>query len=556
MKAAVYCGTRNVYDDMIPSMKSLLNHSDVDKVYFLIEDDKFPYALPPEVECINVSGQTWFTQETCPNMKNRCSYMVLLRVVFSKIFPDLDKILTIDNDTVVKSNISELWDIDLGDNYFAGCTEPYFTKGTTIYINMGVAMINLKKLRENHMDDLLLANLNTYYYRNAEQGCINDTCQGHILVLPQEYNVTQYTRKVSNTTHTKIQHFAANPKWRTFKIVKYYRKSHVQRNIPDEYDLDFVIPHYNNIEGLRETIKSTHYRSFSNLHVIVVDDCSTNCDVNVLKKEFPGVTFMSTDNNGGPGLARQIGLETGISPFVTFLDAGDKISSKAAMSTVLNTLKNNNDAYIYSFSWYNPEAKRHYYRDMWSCHASIFKREFLNLYNINFAVDENSSYCGEDLGFMQCCYICLSQCAQEEHMNHYFSNKLNLCIYVPDTSSITHTNLYKKAIKGIVYNFKHIINCAKRNNIDASRVADHVTRFFIQLYHDYLRCAKNAPDLLEYNMAFIRDYYYNIYRCYEKINGDTLLHYYQQMMPLLLRQTSNKYPRININRFIGEIKND
>ena len=67
-------------------------------------------------------------------MKNRCSYMVLLRVVFSKIFPSLDKILTIDNDTIVKSNISELWDMDLGDNYFAGCTEPFFTKSNITYL--------------------------------------------------------------------------------------------------------------------------------------------------------------------------------------------------------------------------------------------------------------------------------------------------------------------------------------------------------------------------------------------------------------------------------------
>jgi lipopolysaccharide biosynthesis glycosyltransferase len=76
-------------------------------------------------------------------MKNRCSYMVLLRVVFTKIFPHLDKILTIDNDTIVKHNISELWDLDMTDYYFAGATEPQFTKGTITYINMGVAMLNL-----------------------------------------------------------------------------------------------------------------------------------------------------------------------------------------------------------------------------------------------------------------------------------------------------------------------------------------------------------------------------------------------------------------------------
>ena len=555
MRAAVYAGTRNVYQDMIPSMKSLLIHSNVDKIYFLIEDDEFPYELPPEVECINVSNQKWFNED-CPNMKNRCSYMVLLRVIFSKIFPHLDKILTIDNDTIVKANISELWDIDLGDNYFAGCTEPFYTKGAITYINMGVAMLNLKKIREDGIDDLLLKNLYTYYYHNAEQGCINDTCQGHILPISSEYNVTQYTRENPNTTQTKIQHFAANSKWRTFPIVESYRNAPITRNIPDSFDLDFIIPHYNNIEGLCRTIDSTYYRNFPNLHVIVVDDCSTNCNIEPLKKKYPGVTFVSTYGNGGPGLARQMGLETGTSPYVMFLDAGDRISSKLAMGTALKTLKSNNDAYIYSFGWYNPEAKRHYYKDMWSLHGSIFKREFLDLYHIQFAVSKDCSYCGEDLSFMQLCYLNLFDLAEIEHMHHYFTNKMTLCIYVPEPTSITHTNLYKKAIKGIVYNFKYIVACARKTNVNAVRISNHVTRFFIQLYHDYLRCAKDAPELLEYNMAYIRDYYYNIYRTYEKINEDALTHYYQQMMPRLLKLTSPKYPRININRFIGEIKDD
>lgn len=54
MKAAVYCGTRNLYRQMITAAKSLLIHSDVDKIYFLIEDDDFPYSLPPEIECLCV----------------------------------------------------------------------------------------------------------------------------------------------------------------------------------------------------------------------------------------------------------------------------------------------------------------------------------------------------------------------------------------------------------------------------------------------------------------------------------------------------------------------
>lgn len=47
LRVAAYCGTRNLYKDMVPAFKSLLINSNVDIIYLLIEDDKFPYPLPP-----------------------------------------------------------------------------------------------------------------------------------------------------------------------------------------------------------------------------------------------------------------------------------------------------------------------------------------------------------------------------------------------------------------------------------------------------------------------------------------------------------------------------
>ena len=123
MRAAVYSGTRNIYQKMLPSMKSLLMHSNVEKIYFLIEDDEFPYELPPEVECINVNQQTYFLPDS-PNFKNVLSYMVLLRAVYTKMFPELDRVLSIDYDTIVNENISDLWELDL-DNYYIAAVEEH-----------------------------------------------------------------------------------------------------------------------------------------------------------------------------------------------------------------------------------------------------------------------------------------------------------------------------------------------------------------------------------------------------------------------------------------------
>ena len=123
MKAAAYCATRNLYHDLIPSVKSLLLHSDVGKIYLLIEDDNFPEYLPPECECINVSQQKYFIPGG-PNWNRKWTWMVLMRCARSKILPpDLDRVLSLDADTIVEMDISDLWDLDLTGWYLAAAGE-------------------------------------------------------------------------------------------------------------------------------------------------------------------------------------------------------------------------------------------------------------------------------------------------------------------------------------------------------------------------------------------------------------------------------------------------
>ena len=124
MKAAAYCATRNLYHDLIPSIKSLLLHSDVEKIYLLIEDDDFPEYLPPECKCINVSQQKYFIPGG-PNWNRKWTWMVLMRCALSKILPpDLDRVLSLDADTIVEMDISDLWDLDLTGWYLAAAREP------------------------------------------------------------------------------------------------------------------------------------------------------------------------------------------------------------------------------------------------------------------------------------------------------------------------------------------------------------------------------------------------------------------------------------------------
>ena len=223
MKVAAYTASRNLYKDMIPAVNSLLAHSDVDVVYFLIEDDEFPYPLSEKVECINISQQTYFPKDSA-NYSNRFTYLVLIRAAFAKIFP-YDKILSLDVDTIVDKDISDIWDLPVDDYYFSAALEPYCSKGGVYekmdeYYNVGVTLYNLKKLRDDGKVDEVIKALNEVPYDFLEQDCFNRLCEGHILEMPSDYNACEWTKPTGNP---KIVHYAGIKEWNHFPLINKYR---------------------------------------------------------------------------------------------------------------------------------------------------------------------------------------------------------------------------------------------------------------------------------------------------------------------------------------------
>lgn len=210
MKTAAYTGTKNLYPMMYTAVKSLLLHSDVDKVYLLIEDNEFPYELPDCVETINVRNQRFFYQDGA-NWRSRFSYMAMMRATFSKIFPSLDRILSLDVDTIVTEDISGIWDLPIDDCYLAASEEPKATaKHGYMYVNIGVCLYNLKKLRDGKADEVI-AELNAREYKFLEQDAFSELCQGGIYDMPSEYNSTCGFTKPCKSP--KIIHYASMRKW-------------------------------------------------------------------------------------------------------------------------------------------------------------------------------------------------------------------------------------------------------------------------------------------------------------------------------------------------------
>lgn len=228
MKTAAYMATRNVYSDMVPALKSLLLNTDVEKVYFLIEDDTFPEWLPPCVEIINVSGQTFFKPDG-PNFNSPWTWMAMMKAALPKVLKE-DIVLALDYDAFfIKPIGSELWDVDLSDYYLAGVPEPKKQGFKQPYVNFGVILLNLAKFRADGVDDIVIHELNTVYTFANEQDVINRLCRQKIKTLPSRYNYNNYSAPCDDPA---VLHFAgigegfswSRQRWQDHPIVEHFRK--------------------------------------------------------------------------------------------------------------------------------------------------------------------------------------------------------------------------------------------------------------------------------------------------------------------------------------------
>ena len=137
----------------------------------------------------------------------RCDYFTLtiyFRLFIPAMFPQYDKGIYIDSDVVLTDDIAKLFDIDIGDNYIGACNDlsiadvpplvAYTENAVGVkakeYINSGVLLMNLKKLRENDLEGHFLNLLSTYHFDSIapDQDYLNAMCNGNIYYLDEAWD--------------------------------------------------------------------------------------------------------------------------------------------------------------------------------------------------------------------------------------------------------------------------------------------------------------------------------------------------------------------------------
>ena len=155
----------------------------------------------------------------------RCDYFTLtiyFRLFIPSMFPQYDKGIYIDSDVVLTDDIAKLFDIDIGENYIGACNDlsiadipplvAYTEKAVGVnakeYINSGVLLMNLKKMRDDDLEGHFLALLNKYHFDSIapDQDYLNAMCNGKIYYLDEKWDTMPNDAKPM-LTETSLIHY-------------------------------------------------------------------------------------------------------------------------------------------------------------------------------------------------------------------------------------------------------------------------------------------------------------------------------------------------------------
>lgn len=125
------------------------------------------------------------------------------RLLLSELLQE-DKCLYLDSDIIVNTDLQELYDMDMGENYIAGVRDLWIDLITEDarevrrarteipsmgqYVNAGVLLFNLCKIRSDHMVEKFRVHMKRDYLFE-DQDILNVCCYDHIRHLSAKWNL-------------------------------------------------------------------------------------------------------------------------------------------------------------------------------------------------------------------------------------------------------------------------------------------------------------------------------------------------------------------------------
>ena len=338
--------------------------------------------------------------------------------------------------------------------------------------------------------------------------------------------------------------------------------------------IDVIIPAYNVPDNiLFRCLASIACQDIvSDLEVTIVDDASTEQNYAEVAKHFEDIlkiNILRYDVNGGPGVARQYGIDHTSNGYMTFIDADDTFNGAFALKALRNSIEMNNGMYIMSVGVFDEVHEANlqpgdgpvlmpHDRDLIWMFGKMYKRSFIDRYNIRF---HETSRANEDNGFNTLIRLC---CSDQEQINFI---PAHVYYWHENPNSITRANdcqySYGGSIRdsfyGFVENMIYAIKEAKKRRPYNGFINMWAVNCMLNIYEYYIECYARAQEHAENNFKWCKRYYNEIYKDLEnEIPKDIFAQQYNDIMrnAYVGDKLNGIIPHIGIYEFLESLKEE
>lgn len=243
----LFAGNYKVFDGILTCLLSILKRSKEDtyRVYILTMDlprmnpsflaindeqvsvlQKTMKKYNSQNEVIKIDVKELYEQEFayCPNESAYCSPYTLLRLLSDLIEEIPDKILYLDADIMFNKDVHLLYNTDIEDYEYAACNDHYGKYLVRYdYINAGVLLLNMKKIKETQLLKKARSLIKKEKLIFADQSAIyRNTLKKKM--LPQKFNDQKFLH-----SHTVVRHFSKRLMYLPYPHLENIKQWNVER---------------------------------------------------------------------------------------------------------------------------------------------------------------------------------------------------------------------------------------------------------------------------------------------------------------------------------------
>lgn len=208
-----------------------LSKSNEERIIKLAEE----YSSDVDVEYIDVTKRLDGLQEKM-HLRDYYTKAIYYRIFIPSLFPNFDKIIYVDCDIVLLTDISELYNEELGNNIigavheeamtsydcFGRYSEEFLDVPRLNYFNSGLLVINTKEYQKQNVEKKFIDLMLKHKFEVApDQDYLNVVCKDKVKYLDIGWNKTPIPEKEFSDSDLKLIHYKLNFKPWLYKGVRY-----------------------------------------------------------------------------------------------------------------------------------------------------------------------------------------------------------------------------------------------------------------------------------------------------------------------------------------------